>query len=188
VHPGLNIFLKQLQSEDAPHLGYNLYSPKGIFMPRIKLKPLGSYEYCHPLRVRATDINYGGHLGNEALLELIHEARAHFLGQLGFDTFAAKDKAVGMIMADLAVNYIAEAYAQDALEIDSQIDEMRRKSFRLFHRVRRADQVIALVETGLLAFDYLARVVVPLPEDFLVALEKFRSERRGAFNEESQSP
>jgi acyl-CoA thioester hydrolase len=145
-------------------------------MPRVKIKPLESYEYSLSIRVRATDINYGGHLGNEALLGLIHEVRAQFLGNLGFDTFSAKDKSIGMIMADVAVNYIAEAFAGDTLEIDCQIGEIRRKSFRLFHRMRRDDQVIALVETGLLAFDYQTRVVVPLPEDFLASLEIFRGE------------
>ena len=148
-------------------------------MPRVKLKALKSYEFSTPLRVRSTDINYGGHLGNEALLELVHEARAQFLSHLNFDTYAAKEKSVGMIMADVAVNYTAEAFAGDTLDIECQIDEVTRKSFRLFHRLRRDDQVIALVETGMLAFDYKARVVVLLPEDFISALEKFRTEGLG---------
>jgi len=145
-------------------------------MPRIKLKPLKDYEYCLTLQVRATDINYGGHLGNEALLALVHEARAQFLVLLGFDTFAAKENSVGMIMADVVVNYLAEAFAGDIIEIDCQIDEVRRKSFRLFHRVRRDHQEIALLETGMLAFDYQSRGVVPLPEAFLTSLAEFRKD------------
>jgi acyl-CoA thioesterase FadM len=146
-------------------------------MPRVKLTELPAYEFCHQLIVRATDINYAGHVGNEALLGLVHETRAQFMDHLGFDTVVAKQIEVGLIIADLAVNFKAEAYAHEVLEIDCQIAEMEAKSFRLFHRIRRDEQVIALVETGLVAFNYPARQVVKLPDIFMVALEKYRAER-----------
>lgn len=144
-------------------------------MPRVKLTKLTSYQFCHRLTVRATDINYAGHVGNEALLGFVHEARSQFMARLGFDTVGVKHHQVGLIIADLAVNFMAEVYAQDNLEIDCQIGEIQEKSFRLFHRIRRAEQVIALVETGLVAFDYPARIVVQLPADFLSALKNYRA-------------
>lgn len=146
-------------------------------MPRVKLTECSNYEFCHTLTVRATDINYAGHVGNEALLGLIHEARSQFMKRLGFDTVAVQHLKVGLIIADIAINFKAEAYAQDSLKVECQIDELEEKSFRLFHRIRRDDQVIALVETGLVAFDYQARAVVPLPEEFLTALDDYRAER-----------
>lgn len=144
-------------------------------MPRIKLSERPSYEFCHSLTVRPTDINYGSHLGNEALLELIHVARTMFLAHLGFNTIDVKNQQAGLILADLAVNYKTEAFAWDVLEIDCQIDELTKKSFRLFHRVRRSEQIVALVETGMVAFDYQARRVVPLPMEFLQALQTYRA-------------
>jgi acyl-CoA thioesterase FadM len=48
-------------------------------MPRIKLKPLSEYSFHTDIVVRTTDLNYGGHLGNDKLLSLIHEARVAFL-------------------------------------------------------------------------------------------------------------
>jgi len=144
-------------------------------MPRVKLTELTSYEFCHCLTVRATDINYAGHVGNEALLELVHEARSQFMAELGFDTIAVTHHKVGLIIADLAANFKAEAYAHELLEIDCQIGEIQGRSFRLFHRIRSTKQVIALVETGLVSFDYRARKVILLPEDFLAALENHRS-------------
>lgn len=146
-------------------------------MPRVKLEERSSYEFCHPLTVRATDINYAGHVGNEAFLGLVHETRAQFMNHLGFGTVEAKQIEVGLIIADLAVNFKAEAYAHEILVIDCQIAEIDTRSFRLFHRIRRAEQFIALVETGLVAFDYQARQVVKLPDEFLAALEKYRTER-----------
>jgi len=144
-------------------------------MPRVELTELTSYEFCHCMTVRATDINYAGHVGNEAMLELVHEARSQFMAELGFSTIAVTHPKVGLIIADIAVNFKAEAYAHELLEIDCQIGEIQGRSFRLFHRIRSKEQVIALVETGLVSFDYGARNVVQLPVDFLAALENYRS-------------
>ncbi|MCP4141229.1 MAG: acyl-CoA thioesterase [Chloroflexi bacterium] len=144
-------------------------------MPRIKLKERPKYEYTHQLAVRVTDINYGGHLGNEALLALIHEARAAFLQALGFNTIMKDEDLLGLIIADIAVNFKAEAFAGDQLMIDCQIDELKRNSFRLFHRIRRGEDVVALVETGLIAYDYQNRKITSLPKEFTQELERFRN-------------
>ncbi len=144
-------------------------------MPRIKLKECPGYEYAHSLKVRVTDINYGGHLGNEALLGLIHEARAAFLQELGFSTIVKGDDLLGLIIADIAVNFKAEAFAGDQLMIDCHVDELKRNSFRLFHRIRREDDVVALVETGLLAYDYQSRKITSLPKEFAQSLDRLCS-------------
>jgi acyl-CoA thioester hydrolase len=146
-------------------------------MPRIKLKERPNYEYAHSLKVRVTDINYGGHLGNEALLELIHEARAAFLQKLGFNTVMKGEDLLGLIIADIAVNFKAEAFAGDQLMIDCQIGELTPKSFRLFHRIRREKDVAALVETGLIAYDYQDRKIASLPEEFTQGLDYFRKKK-----------
>jgi acyl-CoA thioesterase FadM len=55
--------------------------------------------------------------------------------------------------------------------VDCHIDELREKSFRIFHRIRRGNQVIALVETGIVAYDYRFGHVVQLPDKFLAGLQ-----------------
>ena len=143
-------------------------------MPRVKLDELPSYEFQHHLTVRANDINYAGHLGNEALLGLVHEARAQFLKQLKFNTNIQDDQHIGVIIADLVVNFRAEAFVQDQLTIDCQIGDIGKRSFRLFHRVRREEQVIALVESGMVAYDYLAGEMILLPQEFLIEIQNYR--------------
>jgi acyl-CoA thioesterase FadM len=143
-------------------------------MPRVKLDELSSYEFHYQVTMRATDINYAGHLGNEALLGLIHDARSTFLQRLGFNTIVKDARQVGLIIADLAVNFKAEAFAHDKLIIDCQIDELGEKSLRLFHRVRRGTQSIALVETGLVAYDYKSRQITRLPQELKQGLERYR--------------
>ncbi len=140
-------------------------------MPRVRLEACNSYEFIHRLMVRATDLNYAGHLGNEALLGLVHEARSRLMAQLDFDTIGVNESGVGLAIADLAVNFKSEVFAHDRVEIDSHIGEISEKSFRLFHRLRRGDEVVALVETGVVAYDYHAHSVTALPEAFFEALE-----------------
>ena len=48
-------------------------------MSRIKLALPDRWTFSTELPVRISDINYGGHLGNDAVLALAQEARVRFL-------------------------------------------------------------------------------------------------------------
>jgi acyl-CoA thioesterase FadM len=145
-------------------------------MPRVKLKEQPTYEFHHTLTVRVTDLNYGGHLGNDALVSLIHEARATVMRSLGCSEFDLGDGKTGLIMLDLVINFLQEGFVFDELRIDSHVGEISQRSFRLFHRIMKADQALALAETGVVAFDYAERKPVPIPEAFLSALQQYQSE------------
>ena len=132
-------------------------------MPRLKLNPLPTYPFTCELVVRTTDLNYGGHLGNDRLLSLVHEARvafltSHRLSELEFG-------GVSLILADAAVIYQAEAYAGNRLVFEVAAAEPSRTGFRIFYRVTRSDdgQSIALVENGMACFDYGVRKIAALP-------------------------
>jgi acyl-CoA thioesterase FadM len=132
-------------------------------MPRVKLKALDSYPFSIELEVRITDLNYGGHLGNDRLLSLVHEARAAFLSGHGLSELDCGG--VSLTMGDAALVYQGEAYAGDALRFEVAAGEAGRSGFRIFYRVTRpADgSAIALAETGMVCFDYRARKICPLP-------------------------
>ncbi len=53
-------------------------------MSRIKIEMPEKFIYKTEIPVRITDINYGGHLGNDSLLSIIHEARVRFLKHLEY--------------------------------------------------------------------------------------------------------
>ena len=56
----------------------------GVCMARIKIDMPDNYSFTTSLTVRINDINYGGHLGNEAVLAYIQEARMRFLNYLHY--------------------------------------------------------------------------------------------------------
>ena len=135
-------------------------------MPRLRIKPLASYSYSLELAVRITDLNYGGHLGNDQLLSLVHEVRAAFLKQHGFSEMDCGG--VSLTMADASLVYQQEAYGGDVLRFEVDAGEPSHCGFRLFYRVTRpADRAkIALVETGMVCFDYESKKIIPLPSVF----------------------
>ena len=145
-------------------------------MPRIKLTEQPCYEFHHKLSVRVTDLNYGVHLGNDALVSLIHEARVHLFRALGCSEINLGDDKTGLIMGDLVVNFVQEGFLFDEIVIDSHVGAVSRHGFRIFHRMTKAGQLFALAETGLIAFDYKARRVSPLPEEFLAAVRAYQRE------------
>jgi acyl-CoA thioester hydrolase len=132
-------------------------------MPRLKLNPLASYGYSCDITVRTTDLNYGGHLGNDRLLSLVHEARVAFLASHGLSEL--EFGGASLIMGDTAVIYQAEAYAGELLRFEVAAGEPSRSGFRIFYRITRPSdgQAVALVENGMACFDYQARKIVPIP-------------------------
>ncbi len=132
-------------------------------LPRIVLEPLPRYPFRTGITVRTTDLNYGGHLGNDRLLALIQEARVAWLADRGWTELDCAG--VALIMADAAVVFQGEAFAGDRLLVEVGAGEASRCSFRLFYRLTRPDDgaAIALVETGMACFDYGERRIRPLP-------------------------
>ena len=116
------------------------------------------------ITVRTTDLNYGGHLGNDRLLSLVQEARVAWLAEHGWSELDCAG--VGLIMGDTAVVYQAEAFAGDVLRFAVAPVEPARVGFRLAYRVSRpADgRDVALVENGMVCFDYQRRRIVPVPD------------------------
>lgn len=139
-------------------------------MPRIKLHEQPRYEFCYEVTLQVRDINYGGHLGNDALVGLLHEARINLLNRLGCSEMDLGDGQTGIIMADLAVNFKEEGFMLDRLQIDSHIGEISQRSFRIFHRITKGGSILALAETGFVAFNYAIRAIAPVPAAFIEAL------------------
>jgi acyl-CoA thioesterase FadM len=133
-------------------------------MPRLQLTPRHAYPFSTGLAVRVTDLNYGGHLGNDRILALLQEARVAFLAVHGWSEIDCAGSA--LIMTDAAVQYRGEAFAGDQLDIEVAMGEAARTGFRFFYRITRHgdDALIAVAETGMASFDYERRRVVALPE------------------------
>jgi len=139
-------------------------------MPRTRLVQQETYEFRSSVSVQPRDVNYAGHVGNDALIALAGTARALMLHALGLSELDLGDGRTGIVMTDLAVNYKAEGYLFDELLIETHVGEITRTGFRLFHRVTKGGRLLALVDTGFVAFNYASRRVVPVPPAFVKAV------------------
>ncbi|MGE7778293.1 acyl-CoA thioesterase [Chitinophaga sp. NPDC101104] len=143
-------------------------------MARVKIDMPESYRFVTQLPVRITDINYGGHLGNDAIVSILQEARVRYLASFG----ATELKALGtaLIMADLAVVYKGEGFYGDQLTVEVTAGEFSSVGFDLFYSLStfRGGQLTLLAEakTGMVCFDYTARKVARLPEELKAQLSK----------------
>lgn len=146
-------------------------------MPRIKLQEQSAYEFHYDLQVQVGHLNYAGHLGHDSVVSIVHEARVHMFHVLGVIETNLGDNRAGIIMGDLAVTYFSEGHLFDKLRVDSHVGEMGRSGFRIFHRVMKGENLIALVETGLMAYDYTLQAIVPVPEVFKRALTRYLESR-----------
>lgn len=135
-------------------------------MARVQIEAPQAWLFHTTLTVRVGDINYGGHLGNDRVLGLVHEARVRWLAS--HDLSEADVGGAGLIMADAALVFRQEAFLGDVLDVALGAVEVRRSSFDLVSLLTRpADGAeIALVKTGMVCFDYTARKVVRLPQGF----------------------
>ncbi len=144
-------------------------------MPTMKLLEQDVYEFQFPLQVRPRDINYVGHLGNDNLLSIVGDARAYLFHSMGFSELDLGDRQTGIIIKDLVANYRAEVFIFDELVVETHIGEIVQKGFRLFHRVKSRRNIIALVETGIAAYNYAEKKSVPVPASFLKCLASRRA-------------
>ncbi|MBC6606008.1 thioesterase family protein [Hymenobacter sp. BT188] len=134
-------------------------------MARVKVALPDTFPLTVQIPVRITDLNYGAHLGNDALLSILHEARVQFLHHCQLPEFDPATK-TGLIMADVAIEYKGEAFYGDVLHLQLAATDLHRYGFDVVYWVKNQDgKEIARAKTGMLCFDYNTRKLRNLPPE-----------------------
>lgn len=134
-------------------------------MARIKLSLPENFSFSTQIAVRITDINYGNHLGNDAVLGLLHEARMQFLQKAGYSELNLAG--VGLIMADVAMELKAEAFYGDVLTAYVAAGDFSNVGFDLYYKLVKSEsrKVVALAKTGMVCFNYDQRKIAAVPDE-----------------------
>ena len=142
-------------------------------MPRIRISLPESFSFITIIPIRITDLNYGGHVGNDSILSLIHEARVQFLKHFGFTEldFAG----TSLIMSDVAIEFKSEVFYGTSLSVHVTAGEFTRTGFDIFYQMMNAEKnkLVAVAKTGMVCFDYSNRKVTAVPE---LAVAKLQTE------------
>jgi len=135
-------------------------------MARVKIDLPDSYTFCCQVPVRITDINYGGHVGNDTVLSIIHEARMQFFVNMGYTemNFAG----TGMIMADMTIEYKGELFYGDVVIASMAVGEISKIGFELIYKLEKqtGDKInlVAVAKTGMICYDYVKKKIATMPE------------------------
>lgn len=125
-------------------------------MTRIKIELPQTKLATLQIPVRIADVNYGNHVGNDAFVSIIHEARLQWLRLHNFSELNAGG--TGLIMGDLAIEFTSESFYGDVIEVTLFAGEITRVSFELFYQLTTIRNGVSILlanaKTGMVCFNY----------------------------------
>lgn len=146
-------------------------------MARIQIDLPERFGFRTAVPIYLSHINYGGHLDNALLLTLVSEARQRFFHSLGYSETDVEG--IGIVLADAAVQYRAEAFHGETMEIAMAATDFGKYGFDLFWQMtdQASGREIARGKSGIVFFDYSCRRIAPVPPAFR---SRFDSDGGGA--------
>lgn len=131
-------------------------------MSRIKITLPEQISFTATIPVRITDLNYGNHVGNDAVLSIIHEARMQFLSHHGFTELNCAG--VGLIMSDVGIEFKKEIFYGDILAVNIAVNNFTSIGFDLYYKILNKENVVtALAKTGMVCYDYDKKKIAQVP-------------------------
>ena len=141
-------------------------------MNRIKIVLPEIFHFSTNLSIRVTDLNYGGHVGNDTFLSLIQEARQQFLRSHGYEELSIAG--VGLIIADASIEFKRELNYGDIVKISVAATDFDKLGFDLFYKLEvvNGEEIILAgrAKTGMLCYDYAQKKKVTVPQEVIQKL------------------
>ncbi|MFI5155968.1 MAG: acyl-CoA thioesterase [Chitinophagales bacterium] len=135
-------------------------------MSRIKFDMPAIFPFKTSIPVRITDLNYGGHVGNDQILSMIHEARVQYLLHLGFEEMNLAG--VGLIMRNVEIEFKSELFYGDIIQASVAAGDFSRIGFELYYQFEKEKEkkktLLVLATTGMICYNYTTKKIVSLPE------------------------
>ena len=141
-------------------------------MERIKINLPEVFNFSTGIKIRVTDLNYGGHVGNDSFLSLIHEARQQFLNHFGYTELKIEN--VSLIMADAALEFKKELNYGDEIKISVAANGFDKYGFDIFYKIEiingNESMLAGKAKTAMLCYDYNQKKLMPVPEQVKIGL------------------
>ena len=122
-------------------------------------------------KVTISDINYGGHMGNERALLLFQEVRINLFKILGGSEINLGEN-VGTIQKDAHVYYKGEVYLGEKLKVKIVGAELKKASINFLYEIENENNQIVIEGTTLIVgFNYTLKKISKFPEELLTKLK-----------------
>jgi len=125
------------------------------------------------IRVRFCETDAVGHVNNVSYFIYLEEARVDFTKQIGL---SLETKDVTMAVVSLHCDFIAQAYFDQVIQVETAVAKIGRKSFTLVHDIRdkESQTLIARGESVVVWLNGEKNKAIPLDDDFIEKLEAHR--------------
>ena len=135
-------------------------------MARINIKLPDKFVYTTEIKLRISDINYGGHLAHDSILSITHEARVRFLQSLGYTE--ENIDGPGLTLSDAALVYKSEAFYGQTLLVEVTAAQFNKYGCDFIYKLSDKDtgKEVARAKTGIVFFDYKKRKICKVPVKF----------------------
>ncbi|HEY4205221.1 MAG TPA: thioesterase family protein [Puia sp.] len=141
-------------------------------MPKTKIALPQHFTFTTEIPIRVTDLNYGGHVGNDSVLSIIHEIRMQFLLHHGYTELNLAG--TGMIMADVAIEFKSEVFYGDTIRASVAAAEFSRVGFDLYYKLEKnAGEKwipVAVARTGMVCYNYAQKKIASVPKEVCTRL------------------
>lgn len=119
------------------------------------------FRFSTGIEVRWSDCDAFGHVNNAVYLTYLEQARlAYWQDVLAGIPFP------GMIIARVEIDFTAQLFPGDQLELRAAVTHLGNTSFRLAYEVARTDGTVAARATSTqVFFDYATNRPTPMPQD-----------------------
>ena len=136
-------------------------------MPRTKLTMPTNFSFTTDIPVRITDLNYGGHVGNDSILSLIHEIRVQFLRHHHYDELNVAG--IGLIMSDVTIEFRHELFYGETLRASVAATEFSKVGFDLYYKLEKLNGEkwvsVTHARTGMVCYDYSLKKIATVPKE-----------------------
>jgi len=135
-----------------------------------QIEPSAYHLYNCGLQVRVTDLNYGNHLSNDAILSYFHEIRVQWLSH---NQLSEQDVGgCGLIMTGASIEYLTQGYLHQKLTLSLSVNYVSKARFNLLYNLKdqQKGHLVASGETRMGCFDYQRQKPVRAPVDFTALL------------------
>jgi len=134
-----------------------------------------NFKFVTDVEVRISDINYGGHLGNDRFLSIFQEARLRYLKQFGYSELSISEN-ISLIMRQAHVDFKAEVFWGDQLSAYVRISWIKRVKFMFEYLIVSKSEPAKTVSIGyteMVGFDYSEKKVKKLPSEFVQDIKRY---------------
>lgn len=141
-------------------------------MPKTNLVLPNHFTFTTEIPIRITDLNYGGHVGNDSVLSILHEVRMQFLRHHGYTEMDLAG--TGIIMADAAIEFRSEVFYGETLKASVAATEFSRVGFDLYYKLEKQVNekwvIVAGARTGMVCYNYTLKKIVSVPKEVCTRL------------------